>query len=145
MRLGETRLMRNRRIECGQGVIVAAKPAERHAEQIVGAGVLGARGDRLLRKIRSLGKSALLTGDHCEVVERICVGRLACQYLLVAANRLGQITSPVEQDGFLQKCIGSNRHGMSWHRGDRGRGYIECFVTRGKPRRTPKDSAESRA
>ncbi len=77
----------------------------------------GPRSDRPAGNIHAFGEPSLLAGSHRHVIERIGIGRIEPQYLVVAAHRLCQRTLPVQQDGFLQQCGGGILHGtvlVSW-------------------------------
>ena len=81
------------------------------------ARLLRTRRDGLAGDIHAFGEPSLLAGGHRHVIERIGIGRIEPQNLVIAAHRLCQRTLPVQQDGFLQQCGGGILHGTvlaSW-------------------------------
>jgi hypothetical protein len=61
---------------------------------------------RLARILGAVGKAAVLTRHHAEVVVRVGVAGLDAQYLCVARGRFGNGTAPMQREPFLQQVVG---------------------------------------
>jgi hypothetical protein len=89
------------------------------------AGATGIDQQRPASELDPFLQAALQARQHGEMVERICVPRLAVEHLLVTAGGLAERALPVEQRGLLQQDNGRRSHRADPHVGAREGGSAQ--------------------
>ena len=103
VRLGETGVGGDGRVEGLDRLEVLAQPLMRLAQEVVHARLRGTVLQRLAAELDALLELLLLAGDHGDVIERVGIVRIDAQHVGIPLHGLGEVALAVVEQALLDQ------------------------------------------